>query len=54
MFVVAVVPERFLSCLSEKHDKHPVSTDDGDTWYPHEACRFLKLKHHLYPLMRKA
>ncbi|KAA2279838.1 DDE-type integrase/transposase/recombinase [Candidatus Nitrosocosmicus agrestis] len=39
------VAERFLSGLVEIHGKHPVSTDGG-TWYP-QACRFLKIRHHL-------
>ena len=40
------VAERFLHRLLEKHGEHPVSTD-GRTWYP-QACRFLKLKHHMH------
>lgn len=30
----------------------PISTDDG-TWYP-QACKFLKLKHHLHSLYEKS
>jgi hypothetical protein len=25
-----------------------VSTDGGGTWYTYQACRFLKLKHHIH------
>jgi putative transposase len=39
-----VATERFLS-ISEVCDKHPVSTDDGVTWYP-QARKFLKFDHH--------
>ncbi|WP_458743862.1 hypothetical protein [Candidatus Nitrosocosmicus sp. T] len=39
------VAERFLSYIVRDHGKHPVSTDGG-TWYL-QACRFLKLKHHI-------
>lgn len=31
--------------------KHPVSTDGG-TWYPSQACKYLKLRHHTYSLLR--
>ena len=47
-----LVAERFLSSLLEKHGKHLVSTDGG-TWYP-QACRFLKLKHHLHSPLEKS
>jgi putative transposase len=40
------VAERFLSDISHVYGKHPVPTDGG-TWYPN-ACRFLKLKHHIH------
>jgi len=30
-------------------NKAPVSTDGGGgTWYPSQACRFLKIKHHIH------
>ena len=51
MFVVAV--ERFISKLVMTYGSHPVSTDGG-TWYPHQACRFLKLKHHLHSSHEKS
>ena len=47
-----LVAERFLSSLLEKHGKHLVSADGG-TWYP-QACRFLKLKHHLHSPLEKS
>jgi hypothetical protein len=38
------VAERFLSKTIEEYgSKHPVSTDGERTWYPPQACRFLKL-----------
>ncbi len=40
--------EKFIAGLTKVYDKHSVSTTDGGTWYPHQACRFLKLKHHLH------
>jgi putative transposase len=45
------VTERFLSNVIKEYGKHPVSTDGG-TWYP-QACRFLKLVHHLYSFVYK-
>jgi putative transposase len=48
------VAERFLDNLIKIHGKHPiVSTDDvGGTWYP-QACRFLKLNHHIHSSFEK-
>jgi putative transposase len=40
------VAERFLSNIIENYGYHPVSADCG-TWYP-QACRFLKLNHHMH------
>ncbi len=40
------VAERFIAGLARTHGKHSVSTDGG-TWYP-QACRFLKLNHHIH------
>ncbi len=42
-----IVIERFISEVVEEHREHPVSTDSG-TWYPPQACRFLKLTHHIH------
>ncbi len=47
-----LISERFLSGIVKVHGKHPVSTDGG-TWYP-QACRFLKLKHHLHSSFEKS
>ena len=47
-----LLAERFLSNLLEEYGQHPVSTDGG-TWYP-QACRFLKLKHHLHSSFEKS
>ncbi|MDN5868046.1 MAG: hypothetical protein L0H55_11715 [Candidatus Nitrosocosmicus sp.] len=46
------VAERFLSNIRRDYGKHPVSTDGG-TWYP-QACRFLKLRHHLHSPFEKS
>ena len=46
------VAERFLSDLVEEHGEHSVSTDGG-TWYP-QACRFLRVKHHLHSSYEKS
>jgi len=46
------VAERFLSNLIKGYDKHPLSTDGG-TWYP-QACRFLKLEHHIHSPYEKS
>ena len=48
------VAERFLSKAIEEYGKHPVSTADGGTWYPPQACRFLKLQHHLHSSLEKS
>ena len=46
------VAERFISDVIKNHGKHPVSTDGG-TWYP-QACRFLRLKHHIHSSFEKS
>jgi putative transposase len=47
-----LVAERFLSSLLNTYGEHPISTDGG-IWYP-QACRFLKLKHHLHSPFEKS
>ena len=46
------VAERFLDGLTKEYGRHPVSTDGG-TWYP-QACKFLKLQHHLHSSFEKS
>ncbi|MER5176205.1 MAG: DDE-type integrase/transposase/recombinase [Candidatus Nitrosocosmicus sp.] len=46
------VAERFISNVIKEYGKHPVSTDGG-TWYP-QACRFLKLNHHIHSSFEKS
>jgi putative transposase len=46
------VAERFLSNLLKEYGKYPVSTDGG-SWYP-QACRFLKLQHHIHSSQKKS
>jgi putative transposase len=47
------VAEHFLSDIVDEYDEFPVSTADGVTWYP-QACKFLKLKHHLHSFLEKS
>jgi putative transposase len=44
--------ERFLLTVVKDYGKLPVSTDGG-TWYP-QACKFLKLKHHIHSSFEKS
>lgn len=46
------VAERFIAELVKNYGKHPISTDGG-TWYP-QACRFLKLNHHIHASYEKS
>lgn len=47
-----LIAERFLSGLVKVRGKHSISTDGG-TWYP-QACRFLKISHHLHSPFEKS
>lgn len=47
-----LIAERLIADLVRIHGKHPVSTDGG-TWYP-QACRFLKLDHHVHSSLEKS
>jgi putative transposase len=47
------VAERFIANLIKIYGKYPVSTDGG-TSYPLQACRFLKLNHHLHSSLEKS
>jgi putative transposase len=48
-----LVAEQFLKGLIKKYGKHSISTYGG-TWYL-QACKFLKIKHHILThTMRKA
>lgn len=47
------VAERFLSNIIQDYGKHPVSTDGG-TWYPPQACQFLKQSHHIHSPYEKS
>jgi len=48
-----VAHERFLLDVVEKYGRYPVSTD-GETWYPHQTCQFLKLNHHIHSPYEKS
>jgi len=47
-----VVTERFISDVVKEYGKHSISTDGG-SWYP-QACRFLKLDHHIHSFFEKS
>jgi putative transposase len=47
------VAERFMSDVVRDYGKLPVSTD-GVTWYPLQACNFLKLDHHIHSSLEKS
>ena len=47
------VAERLLLDIVEEYGIHPVTTDDGGTWYP-QACKFLKVDHHLHSIYEKS
>jgi putative transposase len=47
-----LVAEKFLKDLVKKYGNHPLSTD-GRTWYS-QACRFVKIKHHLHSSYEKS
>ncbi len=47
------VAERILSQVINKYGLHSVSSSDGGTWYP-QACKFLKLVHHLHSSYEKS
>jgi putative transposase len=47
-----LVAEQFIQSLIRKYGKHNISTDGG-TWYP-QACKFLKLKHHIHSSNEKS
>ena len=50
-----LIAERVLSKNIDKYGKHPsVSSDGGGTWYPHQACQFLKLQHHFHSSYEKS
>ena len=49
MFVV----ERFISKVVKAYGSNSVSTGGG-IWYPPQACRFLKLQHHLHSYFEKS
>jgi putative transposase len=47
-----IVAEQFLKHLVINYGEHKVFSDGG-TWYP-QACKFLKLKHHLHSSFEKS
>jgi len=49
-----VASRGFLYNITKDYGKHPVSTADGGTWYPPQACKFLKLQHHIHSACEKS
>jgi hypothetical protein len=49
---ICLLHNAFCPLLINKYGKHPVSTDGG-MWYP-QACKFLKLKHHVHSSFEKS
>ena len=47
-----LIAEQFIRSLVRRYGKCNISTD-GATWYP-QACRFLKLKHHVHSFYEKS
>ena len=47
------VAEKLISKIIIEYGKHPVYTDGG-TWYPPQACKFLKLDHYLHSSYEKS
>ena len=43
-----------MSNIVDEYGHHPVSTDGGGTWYPQQACQFLKLPHHIHSSYEKS
>jgi transposase-like protein len=48
-----LIAQRFLSHIVKEYGQHPVSTDDGGTWYPPQACQSQKLRHHIHSPLEK-
>ncbi len=48
------VAERFISKFIKIIGKRPIPTDSGATWYPSQACKFLKIGHHLHSHYEKS
>jgi hypothetical protein len=49
-----VVVEIFISEIVDEHGKHPVSAEwDDACLVPLQACKFLKLKHHIHSFVYK-
>jgi len=47
-----LIAEYFIGSLVRWYGKHSVSIDSG-TWHP-QACRFLKLNHHIHSAYEKS
>jgi putative transposase len=47
------VAEKFISGLIKIYDKRSSVSTDGGTWYP-QACKFLKLNHHIHSFYQKS
>ena len=50
---ICLLQSVFCPLLINKYGKHHISTGGG-AWYPPQACKFLKLRHHLHSLFDKS
>ena len=44
---------KIFNTIASEYGKHHVRTDGGCTWYP-QACRFLRLPHHIHSSYEKS
>jgi hypothetical protein len=42
------------SDIVDEYYQYPVSSADGGTWYPPQACKFLKQNHHIHSPVEKS
>jgi putative transposase len=50
---ICLLYQNVLSNIVNEYGEHPISTDGGGTWYP-QACKFLKIGHHLHSTYEKS
>ena len=49
-----LVAERLIAGVVKANGKHPSVSRDCGTWYPPQACRFLRLSHHIHSPFEKS
>jgi putative transposase len=50
---ICLLYQNVLSNILNEYGEHPISTDGEGTWYP-QACKFLKIGHHLHSTYEKS